>query len=138
MDATMLDTHPLPVAPIFPSAMTAPSGRALGAIARTGMATAQDVGGRVLLVSAAICLRALRWPVQLEDDTAWLGEDFAYGSNCATLLAALGALISPEGSEWYGRACAEQHDEYNSTAHGCAANEKDFDHDFRPEHRDAD
>jgi hypothetical protein len=132
------DLAPIPPKPIFP-ALTAPSGRALAAIARTGIATAQDVGSGALLTSAVICLRALRWPVRLEDGSAWLGEDFAYASSCATLLAALGALLSPEGSTWYGRACAEQHDEdTNTAAQGCAATDiKDDDHEFRSQHRDA-
>ncbi len=78
--------------------------------------------------------------MRLEDGACWLDEGFVGAGNCATLLAALGALLSPEGSEWYGRACAAQHDEDNNTAvHGCAANdEKEFDDEFRSKHRDAD
>jgi hypothetical protein len=112
------DLAPIPPTPIFP-ALTAPSGRALAAIARTGIATSRDVGSGALLTSAVICLRALRWPVRLEDGSAWLGEDFGYANSCATLIAALGALLSPEGSECFGRACGEQYDN-NDTAQGRA------------------
>jgi hypothetical protein len=134
----VIDATPLPPTPIFP-ALTAPSGRTLSAIARNGIAIAADVGGAELLVSAAVCLRALRWPARLDDDACWLDEGFVGAGNCATLLAALGALLSPEGSEWYGRACAAQHDDDNNTAtHGCAAQDiKDDDDEFRSEHGNA-